>query len=58
MLSFLFDLFISSLITLMIYSLCRYLGVYENAAGFIAGCMFVWLMGVLHGKNYKSSGDE
>jgi hypothetical protein len=57
MLSFLFDLFISSLITLMIYSLCRYLGVYENAAGFIAGCLFVWIMGVLHGK-HSNDDDE
>ena len=53
MLSFLFDLFISSLIVLMIYALARYLGVHQNAAGFISGMVFVWTMGVLHGKTYS-----
>jgi hypothetical protein len=58
MLVLLFDLFISSIITLMVYSLARWIGMPMNIAGFIAGCLFVTLLVILRGDNYKNLGDE
>jgi accessory gene regulator protein AgrB len=58
MLSFLFDLFITTLIVLMAYAFCRYIGIHENASGFIAGCLFTWILGTLQGGTKAKHSDD
>jgi hypothetical protein len=58
MLVLIFDMFIASLISLMVYSLASWLGLPGNAAGFIAGCLFITIWVVLRGTNYKDLNDE
>jgi hypothetical protein len=53
MLVLLFDLFISILITLMVYSLTRWIGLPENVSGFIGGCVYVVVLKILRGKDFN-----
>jgi hypothetical protein len=47
MFSILLDFLIAGLISLMVYSLSRWVGLRENTSGFLSGMVCSWIIGTL-----------
>jgi hypothetical protein len=60
MFSILLDFLIAVLISLMVYSLSRWLGLDENVSGFLSGMVCSWIIGTLavRSKSFRDSDME